>query len=161
MQKANDNLVWMIQNAITRRDAVGGNFANFAGLHKAPNMPDNDIDVDGTMIALYVFSYEFCDRSIWPRLKESPIAQHEESSHKGFFFLKRGRRGREDRGGGKGECILSCKSKGTIRYIAKRLCSLRRVSLTVDALYVPCSANVYVTAVSSNVRLQHCPTIVR
>lgn len=60
MQKADDNLVRMRQNAITRRDAVGGNFANFAGLHKAPN--DNDIDVDGTMIALYVFSYEFCDQ---------------------------------------------------------------------------------------------------
>lgn len=74
------------------------------------------------------------------------MAQREEGSHKGFFFLKREG---EDRGEGKGECILSCKSKGTIRYIAKRLCSLPTRVINgrrFRALCVPCSANVYVTA---------------
>lgn len=73
----------------------------------------------------------FCDRSVLPRLKESLIAARGKLTKVSFFFffLERGKaeRGRAN------VCILSCKSKGTIRYIAKRLCSLLRVSLTVDA----------------------------
>lgn len=94
---------------------------------------DNDIDVDGTAIALHVSLYKFCDRSVLSRLKESPIATRGKLTKVSFFF----REGKAERERAN-VCILSCKSKGTIRYIAKRLCSLRRVSLTVDAFGLSC-----------------------
>lgn len=129
MEVAREWSRYKTQLTVTRRNAVGGNFANFAKLHEARHTAatDNDIDVDGTMITLRIPSRESMMDSVWSESKESSAAARE--AHKGSFF--RDRTGRSGR-------ILSRKPKGEKAFIATRVIGGRKqVGLSRFVLYVP------------------------